>query len=65
MYEQIQANKPQGATHWQAGVYYRIKNGKKEIWDKNQWRPVVIIGMDKRTLISESLSMLCMTTLSD
>jgi len=36
MYEQIQANKPQGATHWQAGVYYRIKNGKKEIWDKNQ-----------------------------
>ncbi|MCL6245202.1 hypothetical protein M5F04_11725 [Acinetobacter sp. ANC 7200] len=63
MFEQIQAGKPQGATHWQAGQYFKIRDGKKQVWSNGGWCDIVIIGYDRKTMINEAISMMCMTPL--
>ena len=63
MYEQILKYKPKGATHWQAGNYYKIGSGIKQVWADNTWCNIAIIGNSKEALISEAMSMLCMTPL--
>ncbi|EMP8705084.1 hypothetical protein APC42_17800 [Acinetobacter pittii] len=36
MLEEISKQRPEGATHWQAGVYYRLsKYGVWAKWDKS------------------------------
>lgn len=53
MYEKILKGKPLGATHWQAGSYYKKDGDKWFYWDR-YWFVVGDI---------EGLSILCMTTL--
>ena len=55
MYEQIQANKPQGATHWQAGSYYKRVGDRWFYWDREWFRAPS----------PEGLQVLCMTPLSN
>lgn len=36
--EEILEHRPDGATHWQDGVYYRVsKHGVWAKWDKSSW----------------------------
>ncbi|MFV5642030.1 hypothetical protein [Acinetobacter oleivorans] len=36
--EEISNQRPDGATHWQAGVYYRVsKYGVWAKWDRSSW----------------------------
>ncbi|KYQ83552.1 hypothetical protein AWW72_13265 [Acinetobacter sp. NRRL B-65365] len=38
MIEEIMKHAPKGATHWQAGVYYKENEyGVWSIWDENEW----------------------------
>lgn len=53
MYEQILKNKPLGATHWQAGSYYKKDGDKWFYWDGFWFRVADIQG----------LLIICMTTL--
>lgn len=53
MIEEIQKHKPEGATHWQAGAYYRENEyGVWFMWDGEKWN-----GSFKFP------DLLCMTTL--
>jgi hypothetical protein len=39
MYEQIQANKPLGATHWHCGTYYKKVNPVEwYYWEEDKWK---------------------------
>lgn len=53
MIEEIQKHKPKGATHWQAGSYYKKDGDKWFYWDR-YW----FVVSD-----TQGLSILCMTTL--
>ena len=52
MYEQILKYKPKGATHWQAGSYYRNVGDKWFYWDR-EW------------FVANDVNILCMTPLRD
>lgn len=53
MIEEIQKHKPEGATHWQAGVYYKKDGDRWFYWDVVWFRVADMQG----------LSILFMTTL--
>lgn len=65
MIEEIKKHKPDGATHWQSGTYFKIENGQKSVWQDKQWCKIAIIGNCKNALVSEAMSMMCMTLLRD
>lgn len=38
MIEEIMKHAPKGATHWQAGVYYKENEyGVWSMWNENEW----------------------------
>ena len=54
MIEQIKRNKPLGATHWQAGQYYKEKYGVWFVWKGDHWHSSFLFP-----------DILCMTRIGD